>query len=221
MSTPFSTQPTSLTYRSIKQPLLPNKDTGYTGFIIRAALRSTQFILAICIAGIYGADLYNFTLLKQHAPASWIYAEIVALISVATCTLHCFVHMPWIWSALWDFIVAILWTAQAGYFGTVYLGDEKDVGEATGDESRMKAGVGIGLTCMLLWLASFVQGIVFCCQARRVRRSKPKRTDRTISVLIEQGVRQHETGVLRKNGAEQLPDYEDVEEGVRPSEKRQ
>lgn len=103
----------------------------------------------------------------------------------------------------------------------MYLGDEKDIGETTGDESRMKAGVGIGLTCMLLWLASFVQGILFCCQARRVRRSKPKRTDRTISVLIEQGVRQHETGVLRKNGAEQLPDYEDVEEGVRPSEKRQ
>lgn len=117
--------------------------------------------------------------------------------------------------------MAILWTAQAGSFGSLYLGDEKDRVEVTGEESRMKAGVGIGLTCMLFWLASFVQGIVFCCQARRVRRSKPKRIDRTISVMMERGVCEQDTGSLRRGETEQLPDYEDVEEGNQPSEKRE
>lgn len=75
----------------------------------------------------------------------------------------------------WDFILCVLWAAQFGVFASIYLEMPTDAGArktyyATGSVGRMKATVWVDLINMLLWFTAFVQGIAWCCVARRITR---------------------------------------------------
>lgn len=70
-----------------------------------------------------------------------------------------------------------LWVSQFGVFGTIYIGGRNITDkDATESVTRMKVAVWIDFANMLLWFATAVGGIVWCCTARRVTR----RTDRVL-----------------------------------------
>lgn len=145
---------------------------GLYGLISLTALRTLQFILAITIAGLYGVDLKNSTKSDASANSEWIYAEVAACLSAITCVIHCFAtvtHAGWY---TWDFVLFILWMAQTGVFGNIYLSSDVREGykKATSSMDRMKAGIWISLVCMVLWLGTFVLGIAWCIRARKVLR---------------------------------------------------
>jgi len=80
-------------------------------------------------------------------------------------------HAAW---GIWDFVLFILWVALFGVFGSIYIGGKNTNFEnTTSSLSRMKAAVWIDLVNMILWLASIVQGIAWCC----VKVRKTRRTD--------------------------------------------
>jgi hypothetical protein len=153
--------------------------SGICGVISRAALRTLQFVFAITVAGLYGVDLAQATKTKNHAHAEWIYAEFVAALSAITCIVHCFFTVTQVaWSA-WDGVLLVLWLAQVGVFGTVYISGNK-IGYETATLSvpRMRAAVWIDLVNMLLWLATTVLGIAWCIRTRKVtRRTDPVDVD--------------------------------------------
>lgn len=149
--------------------------TGVCGIFTRAALRTFQFVLAVTVAGLYGVDLHHATKTNNHARAEWIYAEFVAAVSAITCIIHCFVtvvHVAW---STWDGVLFVLWLAQVGVFGSIYVSNKP-----TDDEEfaisivRMRAAIWINLINMVLWLTTFVLGIAWCIRTRKVTR----RTDR-------------------------------------------
>lgn len=153
--------------------------TGLCGLIARTTLRTTQFVLAVIVAGLYGADLAHNTQTSTHAPTNWVYAEVVAALSALTCAYHCFVTVKVVAWCVWDGVVAVLWAAHFGVFASTYLGarPEGEGGEEwdlTTDVRRMKVGMGIGCVCMVLWLCSAVMGCAWCCRARRVTRKTDK-----------------------------------------------
>lgn len=144
---------------------------GIFGLIFRAALRAFQFVLAVTIAGLYGVDLAHATKTKQHAQASWIYAELVAALSSITCIIHCSVTVTRVaWSA-WDGVLFVLWLAQVGVFGSAYASSvEKDYANATLSITRMRAAVWLDLISMFLWFATTVLGVTWCIRTRKVTR---------------------------------------------------
>ncbi|RMJ27242.1 hypothetical protein PHISP_01894 [Aspergillus sp. HF37] len=145
---------------------------GICGLISRTALRTLQFILAITIAALYGVDLAHWTKTSTHASSEWIYAEVVACLSALTCIIHCFATVTRVGWCCWDFVVFVLWMAQTGVFGSIYIssGVRRENEEATMSVERMEAGVWISLVCMVLWLATFVLAIGWCVRTRKVVR---------------------------------------------------
>ncbi|KAF7587317.1 hypothetical protein BBP40_007402 [Aspergillus hancockii] len=145
--------------------------SGTCGLMTRAALRTFQFVFAVVVAGLYGADLANATKSNSHARAEWVYAEFVAAVSALTCIVHCFVtviHVAW---SAWDAVLFILWLAQVGVFGSAYVSNVQTEDEkVTRSIPRMRAAVWIDLINMLLWFATFVLGIAWCIRTRKVTR---------------------------------------------------
>lgn len=76
----------------------------------------------------------------------------------------------------------MLYAALSGTFGTTYFGAVEDADRrVTQSVQAMRAGVAFALMGITLWLVTWIQGISWCCSARRITR----RTDR---VDEEEGV---------------------------------
>lgn len=159
---------------------------GIYGLISRTALRALQFTLAITIAGLYGVDLANSTKSTSPANSEWIYAEVAACLSAITSAVHCFAAVTRVGWYSWDFVLFVLWMAQTGVFGNIYLSSDvrEDYKKATSSMDRMKAGIWISLVCMVLWLGTFVLGVWWCIRSRKVVR----RTDQACVDKAEEGV---------------------------------
>ncbi|RAQ55800.1 hypothetical protein AFGD_011225 [Aspergillus flavus] len=145
---------------------------GLCGVISRAALRTLQFVFAIVIAGLYGVDLAHATEVNARAPSQWVYAEFVAAVTALTCIVHCFITVTHVaWSA-WDFVLFVLWLALVGTFGAIYISNNvlDEYEQATSSIPRMRAAVWISLVSMVLWFATTVLGIAWCCRTRKVTR---------------------------------------------------
>jgi hypothetical protein len=154
---------------------------GSGGLFVRAGLRTLQFVLAAMVAGLYGIDLKHATTEHTRAGTEWVYAEVVACLSMLTCIVHCFVTVKRVAWCTWDWVLMVLWAALTGVFGTMYIGDKKlldDGTKLTLSITRMKIAVWIDLISMMLWLATAVLGITWCISTRRVTR----RTGMIISI---------------------------------------
>jgi hypothetical protein len=144
---------------------------GATGLIARSALRTLQFVFAIIVSALYGVDLHESTKTNTHANSAWIFAEVVACISILTCAIHCFVTIKRVAWCAWDWVVFFLWISQFGVFAAVYIGGGKtEDGYVTESVMRMKVAVWIDLVNVLLWFSTAVGGIVWCCTERKVTR---------------------------------------------------
>ncbi|THX97997.1 hypothetical protein D6D02_09497 [Aureobasidium pullulans] len=152
--------------------------TGFTGTIARATLRTLQFITSIILLGIYGSDLSYFpssTDVNSPGRTNWIFAIVVAFFSAVTCILHCFLTVKRLGWIFWDLVLCVLYAALSGTFGSAYLGAVEDADRrVTQSVQAMRAGVAFALIGMGLWLVTWIQGISWCCSARRITR----RTDR-------------------------------------------
>lgn len=152
--------------------------------ICRAVLRTLQFIFALIVATLYGIDLHHATSLRAPGPASWIYAEVVAGLSMLYCAIHCFMNLK---SRMWmilDWVLAVMWAAQFGVFATIFLGpiDQKDAAMTT-SLSRMRAGVWVDMINMILWLMSALWSAAWCCccHRRSSRTVQPSEEDQVLA----------------------------------------
>lgn len=145
-------------------------NNGAWGLPIRVALRTSQFVLAMTVIGLYSPDLVFDTHNNRRADSLWVYAAMVGSLSALVCIVHCFVtvtRLGW-WTI--DWVLFILWTALFGSMGSIYIGgDAGDYQDVTQSVIRMKVALWFDLLNMLLWLATGIYGMVFCVRARRSR----------------------------------------------------
>ncbi|RDL42504.1 uncharacterized protein BP5553_02483 [Venustampulla echinocandica] len=145
--------------------------SGLSGPLIRVTLRTFQIIFALIVAALYGVDLQHATKTHTKANSAWVYAEVVASLSILTCTVHLCVTITRIGSCVWDWVVFLLWVSQFGVFAAIYIGGKSGTDKiAIESVSRMQAAVWIDMVNMLLWLGTAGGGIVWCCTERRARR---------------------------------------------------
>ncbi|TKX19759.1 hypothetical protein C1H76_7957 [Elsinoe australis] len=143
-------------------------NNGVWGLPIRVTLRTSQFVLAMTVIGLYSPDLVSDTHNNRRADSLWVYATMVGSLSALICIVHCFVtvtRLGW-WTI--DWVLFILWTALFGSMGSIYIGgDASDYQDVTQSVTRMKVALWFDLLNMLLWLATGIYGMVFCVRARR------------------------------------------------------
>lgn len=61
---------------------------GLIGVILRTALRVIQLIIALVIAGIYGQDLRKAHSTSEPADSRWVFAEVVAGLTIITTIVY-------------------------------------------------------------------------------------------------------------------------------------
>ncbi|RAH50640.1 MARVEL domain-containing protein [Aspergillus brunneoviolaceus CBS 621.78] len=142
--------------------------------ITRAIIRTLQLIFAVLVAALYAVDLAHATETRSRASSEWIFAQTVACLSAVTAVVHCTLGRKRVvaaWSA-WDFVLFVLWLAQTGVFGTIYISDDVELlyRERTTSLLRMRVAVWIDLVNMVLWLGTTVMGLVWCVRARKSSR---------------------------------------------------
>ncbi|KAI5362081.1 hypothetical protein Slin15195_G057310 [Septoria linicola] len=197
-----------------------SQDLGF-----RLAIRILQFALALTSMVIYSRDLRAFTAANVHAPASWIYAEVVAALSIIVCAWCVFknVHHR-VLRLMLDFVIAVLWSAQAGYFGIVYWQDDGRGNESRppqANEKRMKDAVAVALVCVGLWMVSWFQSVVWRCQALKQRlrnRRARKEAQRQRQGMGEQDASRESSEPALKRDERAIDGFEDVELAIKPIE---
>ncbi|CAF3623682.1 unnamed protein product [Fusarium graminearum] len=144
-----------------------------TGLIFHALLRVLQFTFAIVVAILYGLDLKQSTKSNARAHPSWVYAEVVAALSMISCIMQwIFMTAVWYWCFL-DALISVLWLAQFGVFASIYLDAEAEQTFAPASVDRMQAAVWINLVCFVLWFVATLYGAIGCCaRFKRVRQMK-------------------------------------------------
>jgi hypothetical protein len=61
---------------------------GLTGAVLRTALRVSQIIIALVVAGLYGKGLNDADKADRKADSAWIYAEVVVGLSIITAVVY-------------------------------------------------------------------------------------------------------------------------------------
>lgn len=140
---------------------------GPFGLQVRAAIRISQFVLAVVTLGIAAADFSASTTKTNH-----IYTFVVTVLSIFTDTAHCLATLESKGWLMLDFCLAVLWAAAAGTLGSTafdgYEGkDESDGILSTERTQKLVAAMAFAILSMGLWLASCFHGCAWCCARRR------------------------------------------------------
>jgi uncharacterized integral membrane protein len=78
---------------------------GMMGVILRITLRALQIIIALVIAGLYGKDLNDADKAGRNADPAWVFAEVVAGLSVITVVVYLLPFMRSFRFFFWDAIL--------------------------------------------------------------------------------------------------------------------
>ncbi|KIX09461.1 uncharacterized protein Z518_00541 [Rhinocladiella mackenziei CBS 650.93] len=128
--------------------------------LISLFLRTLQLIDGLVVIGLYGVDLNKANKEDKYSDQKWVYAVTVGSIAAISAVLYSLasIFLPYRTVALlfaWDWMVAILFAAQSGIFGTMYLNEKT---EMEGGIYRMKVAAGFDLAGLVLWFITAVIG---------------------------------------------------------------
>jgi hypothetical protein len=135
------------------------------GFL-RITLRFFQFVLGITIIGLYAQDISSARSAGKYVDSKWVWAVVCGTLGSLTSLLF---MLPLIKAWFFFYVDAFVWLCYLiafGIFGKMFIGER-----AQGDAGiqRMKNGVWVLLTNMLLWFATAVLGAVVFWKSRKAR----------------------------------------------------
>jgi len=124
---------------------------------VRALLRFVQFVLAITIIGLYGANLDEY-----NHDSRWGYGVAVGVLAAITVVVYCIPFLKTFWTFVWDFVLFILWAALFGVF-RAQLYQQLKARHLT----SMVNAMWIDCVNMVLWFVTFCLGLAGFFMARR------------------------------------------------------
>ncbi|KAF2759024.1 hypothetical protein EJ05DRAFT_329752 [Pseudovirgaria hyperparasitica] len=162
-------------YHGVDNTTAESKNCGYTlavqgrwPAVFRMVLRFLQFWAAILVYCFYAIDLYRSG--KQNPKfydSRWMYVVVLATMSCfSSIALGLPYLKPWLYAPL-DLFLCICWLVGFGIFGKMYIPEDA---EGNGGINRMKKGVWVLLTNMLLWNISAAFGMYGMWLWKKARR---------------------------------------------------
>ncbi|PUU74370.1 hypothetical protein B9Z19DRAFT_455965 [Tuber borchii] len=141
--------------KSHRTPLPDTAKVTYS----RLFIRIFQILISVGVAGTYGRDLHSNTQNHQSADSRWIFAEVVAGISIILAFVYMLPFVRSFRTFYLDGVVFLLWVILLGIFGVLFDGVDCGKGSSVNSKCRrMKAGVIEDAIGMVLWLFTFVGG---------------------------------------------------------------
>ncbi|KAK5724929.1 hypothetical protein LTR17_013418 [Elasticomyces elasticus] len=142
---------------------------GLPGALARIFLRFLQLVFAITVAGLYGVDLHMVRDAQAQDTSHtfvysrWVFAEVVAILSIITVLVYAVPFIKSWWGFAWDWCLFILWTALFSVFARVFIPLPGSANSYPDPKApivpiiiRMKHAVWIDLVNMLLWLITAI-----------------------------------------------------------------
>lgn len=147
---------------------------GLVGVILRTAFRVIQLIIALVIAGIYGEDLRKAHDASEPADSRWVFAEVVAGLSIITAIVYLVPMVRSVKFFAWDAVLlyvlsspaskllwliysfqtnSLFWLILFGIYGKLYIHEDC---EGIGACKRMKTAVWFDMLGMIFWFFSAV-----------------------------------------------------------------
>ncbi|RMJ10442.1 hypothetical protein CDV36_009947 [Fusarium kuroshium] len=141
---------------------------------VLTGLRCIQLILAIAIASLYGTLLASEKSTETSISKISIFAEVVAVLSVATCALSFFMTIGSVAWCICDGSAFVLWTTLFGTSFTTmrYIGRVRSEGRASGylndsEFAKLQTVVYMNFFISFLWLGTTIQGILSLYLAKK------------------------------------------------------
>ena len=133
--------------------------------ILRILLRFFQFVMGLVVIGMYAVDLDTARKQHKYLDSKWIWAVVCGVLGAVTSLIFMFPFKVWFFFAV-DAFVFLCYLIAFGIFGNMFISED-----AEGNKGiiRMKNGVWVLLTNMLLWLVTAVVGAVLFWRARKAR----------------------------------------------------
>ncbi|KAK3715162.1 hypothetical protein LTR37_007372 [Vermiconidia calcicola] len=138
-------------------------DSSHSGGVAGAL-----FVLALTVAGLYGVDLHGASKNNGGVDGRWVFAEVVAVLSIVTVIVYALPFIKSYWGFAWDWMLFILWTALFGLFGSIYI-PAKAKGPRKDGLTRMKHAVWVDLINMLLWFVTAIYSTLIWFRGRKTR----------------------------------------------------
>ncbi|EEU46275.1 uncharacterized protein NECHADRAFT_78710 [Fusarium vanettenii 77-13-4] len=132
--------------------------------VAQVTLRGLQFIFAVISAALYGADVANWSTTNTHANASWIYAEVTAVLAALSSIAQWWLALPRPGAVVWDCVISLLWLVTVAVFAQ-NISNSTDMDQKF-SINRIKAAVAIDGINLALWLASAVEAC-WCCGRKK------------------------------------------------------
>ncbi|EOA83337.1 uncharacterized protein SETTUDRAFT_43162 [Exserohilum turcica Et28A] len=134
--------------------------------IARLVLRLFQFVMGLTVIGIYAIDLDNARKQHKYVDSKWVWAVVCgSLGSIISLIFMLPLTKPWFFFVV-DVVVFICYLVAFGIFGNMYI---KEDPEGNKGITRMKNGVWVLLTNMLLWFITAAIGAFLFWRARKAR----------------------------------------------------
>jgi len=156
-------------------PLTSDSYAPQHSIALRIALWALHFIVivfSITVAGLYGTYLHRGAEKGVPADGRWVFAVVVAILSVITNIVYIIPLPLWRYLFPWDFILFFLWVVVTGIFGNLYA---KEDPEGNKDIKMMKNAVWIDLVSLIF---AFIIAVMHLTLFIRHRRNKTLWTGR-------------------------------------------
>lgn len=134
--------------------------------IARLVLRLFQFVMGLTVIGMYAVDLDRARKQGKYMDTKWIWAVVCgSLGSFVSLVFMLPFAKAWFFFVV-DVVVFICYLVAFGIFGRMYIGED-----AEGDKgvTRMKNGVWVLLTNVVLWFITAIVGAALFWRARRAK----------------------------------------------------
>ena len=129
-------------------------------------LRLFQFVMGLTVIGMYAVDLDRARKQGKYVDTKWVWAVVCgSLGSFVSLVFMLPFAKAWFFFVV-DVVVFICYLVAFGIFGSMYIGEDPEGNKGI---TRMKHGVWVLLTNVVLWFITAVVGAALFWRARKAR----------------------------------------------------
>ncbi|KAA8624931.1 MARVEL multi-domain protein [Pyrenophora tritici-repentis] len=134
--------------------------------IARLVLRLFQFVMALTVIGMYAVDLDRARKADKYVDSKWVWAVVCgSLGAVASLVFMLPFFKAWFFFVV-DAVLFLCYLVAFGIFGKMFIGEDPEGNKGI---QRMKNGVWVLLTNVVLWFITAIVGAVLFWKARKAR----------------------------------------------------
>ena len=134
--------------------------------IARLVLRLFQFVMGLTVIGMYAVDLDHARKQGKYVDSKWVWAVVCGSLGAVSSLVFMLPFFKAWFFFIVDAVLFLCYLVAFGIFGNMFIGENAEGNKGI---RRMKNGVWVLLTNVILWFITTVVGAVLFWKARKAR----------------------------------------------------